>query len=110
MTLPVNEMWVGEEKPFRWSFTPELLLESGQTLSTPTCTSQNTAFATVNVGTPIMVTTTLGQQNSLTNDGVRATIKGIAEGNAYIVFNAVGANPAAVYEGVMQIKVKGLPS
>jgi hypothetical protein len=110
MTIPVNEMWVGEEVPFFWSFTPELLRIPGQTISTPTCVSQDLSFLTVNGGTPTIVTTTLGQANGLTNDGVRATLKGVAAGNAYVTFGATGATPASVYEGVMQIKVKALPS
>lgn len=110
MTIPVNEIWVGEEVPFFWSFTPELLRLPGQTISTPVCGTQNPSLITVNGGTAVIVTTTLGQGNGLTNDGVRGTFKGVAEGNAFITFGATGATPAAVYTGVMQIKVKALPS
>ena len=110
MTNGIVEMYVGEEIPLRWSFASELSQFSGQSISLPTWTSHDLATLTFNVGTGVIITTNIGQDAGLTNDGAQGTFKGIAAGTAYASVSVTAANPAAVYVGVIQVNVKAIPS
>lgn len=109
MNTPI-ELFVGEELAVAFSFKTEMARFPGSTIANPVWTSQDTAKATFNVGTGAIVTTNIGQDAGLTNDGAQGTFKGIAAGTAYVSVSVSVTNPTNVWIGVIQLNVRAIPS
>lgn len=109
MGTPI-ELWVGEQLAVAFSFKNELARFPGSSIATPVWTSQDTAVATFNAATGAIVTTNIGQDAGLTNDGAQGTFTGVAAGTAYVKVSVTASNPANVWVGVIQLTVKAIPS
>lgn len=113
-TIPVFNVFVGEDVPIRYSFLSLIksFLPTVQTLTGASIswTSQTPSLATYDVGSGALATSPEGTAEGITNDAVLGRFTMLAPGTCTVQCSVTAANPVATYMGVAQFVIQAVPT